>query len=147
MRTAEALSRLAELLAETCPPPSPEPVEYQLPWGNDAAAHPPDYWHRIHLDRLQASESQRRPELPTDGPLVSVIVPVYRPSHWYFVECARSVAAQTYTNWELCLCDDASGDPEQDQQQSADDENTTASPGWTCTHASYQNGTITCEVP
>ena len=112
VRTAEALARLAELLAETCPPPSPEPVDYQLPWGNDAAAHPPDYWHRIYLDRLQASESQRRPELPTDGPLVSVIVPVYRPSHWYFVECARSVAAQTYTNWELCLCDDASGDPE-----------------------------------
>lgn len=28
-----------------------------------------------------------------------------------------------------------------------EDENTTTSPGWTCTDASYENGTITCRVP
>jgi len=28
-----------------------------------------------------------------------------------------------------------------------EDENTTTSPGWTCTGARYENGTITCVVP
>src|SRR5665213_768557 len=37
--------------------------------------------------------------------------PVYRPSIWYFRECVRSVMAQTYENWQLCLCDDGSDEP------------------------------------
>jgi GT2 family glycosyltransferase len=50
--------------------------------------------------------------LPTDGPLLSIVVPVYRPSLWYFEECVQSVIDQTYQRWELCLCDDGSDDGE-----------------------------------
>ena len=44
--------------------------------------------------------------------MLSVVVPVYRPSIWYFRECVRSVMAQSYQDWQLCLCDDSSQDPQ-----------------------------------
>ncbi len=48
----------------------------------------------------------------TEGPLISVVVPVYRPMLWYLERCIDSVRGQTYPNWELCLCDDGSGSEE-----------------------------------
>lgn len=45
------------------------------------------------------------------GPSITVVVPVYRPRPWYLTRCIESVLAQTYPNWELCLCDDGSADP------------------------------------
>jgi len=82
-------------------------------WGHEASARATDYWHWLHL---WEQERAGRPELaeavlPTTGPLLSVVVPVYRPSIWYFRECVRSVMAQTYENWQLCLCDDGSDEP------------------------------------
>ncbi|MGH3493139.1 MAG: glycosyltransferase family 2 protein, partial [Sciscionella sp.] len=81
-------------------------------WGLHAALFPPSYWHWIHLHHVLREESIDLRHLPTDGPLLSLVVPVYRPSLWYFRESVQSVVAQTYQNWELCLCDDGSGDPE-----------------------------------
>lgn len=46
-----------------------------------------------------------------DSPLISVVVPVYKPEMWYFRQCVESVRRQTWPKWELCLCDDGSGDP------------------------------------
>jgi GT2 family glycosyltransferase/glycosyltransferase involved in cell wall biosynthesis len=45
-------------------------------------------------------------------PLISVIVPVYNISAALLDECVASVLAQSYPFWELCLCDDASTNPE-----------------------------------
>ena len=45
-------------------------------------------------------------------PLISVVVPVYNVSEKMLKECIMSVVNQTYTNWELCLADDASTMPE-----------------------------------
>ncbi len=42
-------------------------------------------------------------------PMISVIVPVFRPELWYLQRCVDSVKNQRYDKWELCLCDDASG--------------------------------------
>lgn len=36
---------------------------------------------------------------------ISILVPVYRPDEQVFIKMLESVAAQTYTNWELCIAD------------------------------------------
>lgn len=41
-------------------------------------------------------------------PLISIIVPVYNVLSEQLKECIESVLDQTYTNWELCMVDDAS---------------------------------------
>ncbi len=38
-------------------------------------------------------------------PLISIIVPVYRPEPVHFMEMIRSVTEQTYGKWQLCLAD------------------------------------------
>ncbi len=81
-------------------------------WGTDASSPPTTYWHwkhLWHLDRLErAEQGEHAEQLPTDGPLLSIVIPVYRPALWYFEECVQSVIDQTYRHWELCLCDDGS---------------------------------------
>jgi GT2 family glycosyltransferase len=111
-----ALAWMTDRLAET-EPPDEVPSTGGLEWGVHAASYPPEYWHWLHLRRLEASERAAAGDdpgeaLPTDGPRLSIVVPVYRPSLWYFRECVRSVIGQSYRNWELCLCDDGSGDQE-----------------------------------
>lgn len=46
-----------------------------------------------------------RPEPPDDGPVVSVVVPVFDPPAEYLEACIRSVRNQTYRHWELVLVD------------------------------------------
>ncbi|WP_240414712.1 glycosyltransferase family 2 protein [Paenibacillus periandrae] len=41
-------------------------------------------------------------------PLISVIVPVYNVDEEWLVKCIDSVRNQLYSNWELCIADDAS---------------------------------------
>lgn len=56
-------------------------------------------------ERLSAAES-------ADLPLISVIMPCYNSDPALLCEAIESVQAQLYENWELCICDDASPDPE-----------------------------------
>jgi GT2 family glycosyltransferase len=109
-----ALGWIAERLVERTEPPK-GPSNLELKWDIDAASFPPDYWHWLYLkEQYQAKHADPLPgrRLPTTGPLLSVVVPVFRPALWYFRECVLSVIDQTYEAWELCLCDDGSGDPE-----------------------------------
>ena len=46
------------------------------------------------------------------SPTVSIVMPVYRTPMKYLQAAVESVRAQTYPRWELCICDDASQDPE-----------------------------------
>lgn len=81
--------------------------------GYDAGLFPGEYRHWIHLWGLERGPGPDvAPGLPVHGPRLSVVVPVYRPTRWYFDECVRSVLEQSYQDWELCLCDDGSDDPE-----------------------------------
>ncbi|MEX3954859.1 glycosyltransferase [Trinickia sp. EG282A] len=44
-------------------------------------------------------------------PLISIVVPTYNSDERLLREMIASVRAQLYTNWELCIADDASPDP------------------------------------
>ena len=109
-----ALGWMAEkLVAGAEKPKAKNSVE--LKWDLDAGSFPPNYWHWLYLrEQYQAKNADSHParQLPESGPLLSVVVPVYRPALWYFRECVLSVLDQTYQSWELCLCDDGSDEPE-----------------------------------
>jgi len=47
-------------------------------------------------------------EALADGPLISVVMPTCDTPEPFLREVIDSVCAQTYQNWELCICDDAS---------------------------------------
>ena len=56
---------------------------------------------------------EQMPELTkklSSGPLFSIIVPVYNTDPNLLQEMIDSVTSQSYTNWELCIADDASSD-------------------------------------
>ena len=46
------------------------------------------------------------------SPLISVLVPVWRTPRWALERCVGSVLAQDFADWELCICDDGSGEPD-----------------------------------
>lgn len=45
-------------------------------------------------------------------PTISILVPIYKPNLILFEKMIRSVVKQSYSNWQLCLVDDHSEDPE-----------------------------------
>ncbi len=45
-------------------------------------------------------------------PLISIIMPVYNPNLDWLHEAVESVSNQLYGNWQLCIADDCSSDPE-----------------------------------
>ncbi|HZU80183.1 MAG TPA: glycosyltransferase, partial [Acidimicrobiales bacterium] len=107
-RAAAALRRLADDVVALLPRTPPRPAG-GLPWGADAAS---DHLRYRYWDAERRARTGPPPPQASEGPLVSVVVPVYRPELWYFRAAVASVQAQTYGHWELCLCDDASGDAE-----------------------------------
>lgn len=70
------------------------------------------------ISRYDTLTSQQRKEMLArigvfqDKPLISVVMPVFNPPVNLLEEAIRSVQGQIYTNWELCVADDASTDPE-----------------------------------
>lgn len=51
-------------------------------------------------------------EVPEPGPTVSIVMPVHNPPPQILRAAIASVEAQSYPGWQLCICDDASSDPE-----------------------------------
>lgn len=43
-------------------------------------------------------------------PMVSILIPTFQPRREWLEHAIASVKAQSYANWQLCICDDASGD-------------------------------------
>lgn len=47
-----------------------------------------------------------------ETPLISVLMPVYNAPKGLLIEAIESVKGQVYTNWQLCVADDASTNPD-----------------------------------
>jgi len=72
--------------------------------GKPAIEGPPtayEIWRDVHMSRDDAPA-------PSDGPGISVVMPVYDAPGEVLSRAVESVRRQTYGNWELCIADDAS---------------------------------------
>lgn len=67
-----------------------------------------DQWQKMHKLSAKQLNMQKNTEFEY-RPLMSIIVPVYRPKPEHLKKMIESVREQTYSNWELCLAD-GSGD-------------------------------------
>ena len=64
------------------------------------------------LDDAARSAIRGRLDALAEQPLVSIIFPVYNTPASYLRAAIESVLAQIYTNWELCIVDDGSTEPQ-----------------------------------
>ncbi|MFV8819966.1 glycosyltransferase family 2 protein [Haliea sp. E17] len=67
-------------------------------------------WWEIHGRCSDAELQQQRESAPRFAlqPLVSIVLPTFRPDMKLFTRAVESVRGQSYGNWQLCICDDAS---------------------------------------
>lgn len=71
--------------------------------------------YMVWFDQQALSPEQRTVQAAladalTARPLLSVLIPTYNTQPQHLRECLDSVVNQTYTNWEICIADDASTD-------------------------------------
>jgi len=70
------------------------------------------YWLKTNkITPLKRMEIKKEIEDLEYKPLISIIMPVYNVDIKWLKEAVRSVENQIYTNWELCIADDASTKP------------------------------------
>lgn len=63
------------------------------------------------FSRLELVSLRQRADALVDGPLISILIPVYQTPERWLRKCLDSVLAQVYPMWELCIADDASPAP------------------------------------
>lgn len=61
-------------------------------------------------EKMQAMQA-RAAAIGSEGPLISILLPLYETPEPYLRRCIESVLAQVWSKWELCIVDDASPDP------------------------------------
>ncbi|HMP61216.1 MAG TPA: glycosyltransferase family 2 protein [Gemmatales bacterium] len=72
-----------------------------------------EYQHWLAAPRPMEVSPGRLPAQPgAAGGKISLLMPVYRPRPDHLREAIDSVRGQTYGDWELCLCDDGTGQAE-----------------------------------
>jgi GT2 family glycosyltransferase len=93
---------------KSAPPPEKPPVVAPIEPPSRYAA-----WISEHEPNMAALEEQRRASSQLEGrPKISLLVPVYNTRANFLAGMFASVSAQTYDNWELCVVDGGSDQPE-----------------------------------
>jgi len=73
--------------------------------------------YQAWIDRYDRIDDQVRQAMLIDitqmasPPLISILMPTFNPNPRHLLAAIRSVRAQIYPRWELCIADDASNDP------------------------------------
>lgn len=90
---------------------------YESTFEHSAAAISYDWWCKQQAEQcqkqLQVLQSQQ--EQWAHRPVISILLPVYNTPPVLLTECIHSVTAQIYSNWQLCIADDASTSTETKQ--------------------------------
>ena len=69
-------------------------------------------WVKRQDETLKSPEWHRsQSELWDYRPSISVVMPVHKPKREWLAAAIASVREQSYENWQLCICDDASLEP------------------------------------
>ena len=77
--------------------------------GDDYSLAQYNEWAVGYFSRLHQRVAAARVE-GADDPLVSILCPTYRPHLPHYIAAINSAQAQTYSNWELIVVDDGSGE-------------------------------------
>jgi GT2 family glycosyltransferase len=99
--------------AAAAPAPAVAPPRPPVPGEHPVAADDPDFaaWAaRQPSAQVLAAQASVRLAGLRRRPRISVLMPVHDPDLEQLAEALRSVDAQLYPDWELCLADDASRD-------------------------------------
>lgn len=71
------------------------------------------YWLKNNtINRERRKRIQEEINTLKYHPLISIVMPVYNVDLKWFKEAIKSIKQQIYTNWELCIADDASTNPQ-----------------------------------
>ena len=75
---------------------------------------PYDAWLAVNAWTAESHENlkSRLAHAGEQLPKISVVMPVHDPDPHFLSRAIQSVAGQVYSNWELCIADDAGTDPE-----------------------------------
>ncbi|CAN5497534.1 hypothetical protein BH10PLA2_BH10PLA2_06820 [soil metagenome] len=70
-----------------------------------------EWCERNELSEQDRNDMRAQSAAMVDAPLISILTPVYNTPAEYLRLTIESVRRQLYSNWELCLADDASTEP------------------------------------
>ncbi len=85
-----------------------------LPGGFEVPAIADRYEVWLELNRFterRAAWLRTRLAAAAALPSISIVMPIYRPDRRWLERALATIRAQVHDRWELCLADDASGDP------------------------------------
>ena len=89
------------------PEPAPEPTPWEELIGQNTEDY--DLWiseNDLSSEQLEAAKQEI--EAMAYTPVFSILVPIYNTAPEYLIPMIRSVQAQIYPHWQLCLVDDCS---------------------------------------
>jgi glycosyltransferase involved in cell wall biosynthesis len=69
-------------------------------------------WYSLRQTKDNLPQLKKEASALAIRPKFSIVMPVYNIQQKWLSAAIESVLAQIYDNWELCICDDASSDPD-----------------------------------